>query len=57
MGGRIFDVLTWTIVGAIIVTVLVTGGGTSVSLAKIFSGSWVNETQVLTGNSPTYKGA
>jgi len=55
MMDRFFNVLMWMIVGAIIVTVLVTGGGNSVKLASIFTQGYLRALSLITGQQTDLK--
>ena len=55
MMDRFFNVLMWMIVGAIIVTVLVTGGGNSVKLASIFTQGYLRALSLITGQRTDLK--
>lgn len=48
---RPFDVLMWFIVGAILVTILVTGGGNSVKLATILTDGFTKSLKTITGQA------
>jgi hypothetical protein len=49
MFGRLFDILMWTIIAAIVVALVVNGGKNTISLTYILSGAWLKETAILTG--------
>lgn len=49
MGGRFFDILMWTIVGAMAVLIVINAKGVA-GLISTFGDFWTRETGILTGS-------